>query len=179
MNKQNYHIIQMTQKAIQTSAEKQIREMTSMTKHVLPTILIVFLFIVVHLIISIYMEIRSFTDKDEEWKDKVCWFLSIVVTFISLFLLIFKLYIPIRKYKDDVKQFYHSGPQIFISLIIIILLLIHLVISVLMDIRAFKDNQEWKDKTGWTLSIVVIFLSMILMFFMVMRPMYRIQTMNF
>jgi len=174
MNKQNYHIIQMTPKPILNFAEKQIREMTSMTKHVLPTILIVFLFIVVHLIISIYMEIRSFTDKDEERKDKVCWFLSIVVTFISLFLLIFKLYIPIRKYKD-VKQFDHSGPQIFISLIIIILLLIHLVISVLMDIRAFKDNQEWKDKTGWTLSIVVIFLSMILMFFMVMRPMYRIQ----
>jgi hypothetical protein len=148
---------------------------------VLPTIFIVLLLVAVHLIISICMEIRAFIDKNQEWEDKTCWALSIIVTCLCLFLLFFKMIIP--SWNDDESSSTSDGNIIMsfnvmlslirISLIIIILLGIHAIISILMDVRAFiVKDQKWEDKTCWTLSIVVTFLCMIFMYFKVRTPMY-------
>jgi len=172
MNKQNYNIMVQRQ---------QQKTLPLPYFQVLPTIFIVLLLVAVHLIISICMEVRAFIDKNQEWEDKTCWTLSIVVTCICLFLLFFKMIMP--SWNDDESSTTSDGNTIMspkvmlqlirISLIIIILLGIHAIISVLMDVRAFiVKDQKWEDKTCWTLSIVVTFLCMMFMYFKVRKPMY-------
>ena len=56
--------------------------------------LIVIILLGIHAIISVLMDVRAFLVKDQKWEDKTCWTLSIVVTFLCMMFMYFKVRKP-------------------------------------------------------------------------------------